>query len=690
MRASQGNWRRGIFRTGAWLLSSLLLTTLLYAQTGRGPGGETSALIVGTVDSLVLDNAADIYSSGTMIVGGTEIVLPANLLIDEPANRLTLQQIFAQAPPACAALGVSGLASADVCDGAAASIATIHANKIADGRTVAGEVLIEKGQESIAGVVSFVDYTDGFLRINGTLGDPLSGTMIRINDPTGRHTVQQGLGCRVGSTNCSADERFGLDFDNYTITFSTGYPACIPSTVVGGNRTAGSDAFGVGDPLCPDTNRGPVQVGDSTRFAPILLGDHLVADGNFETINGTTFLSAHTLGVSVGLTTAPGQPDYMIFDEVEWDVAGFQNQRVRTLMIGFSTLPAPNIDVYALHVNPVDNSNTEHIVATSASNPDVLNQGIPPNAAGIFKIRFDFDFITGVGTKLSACVNLINDFGSGVGSPCEGGATPGNEFAILSPVPREIVARTRESVALATGPNPPVVLDMSGNVTTYGQYLTPNGINYPEFVEIDLQGLMTPFTFAGEPWNMDRRLGPGGCIDTTGDGVPDCEATPQPLDPFPFSGFDPRTEVNALIGQGVDPNRIFAFFPFGPNDFLLWPPGSGTGGPPPPPPPPPAPDDVLSITRARYRASKESLRVDGDVTAGGASLPATVDVYAPGTDDGLGGCSGTLVATTAVVTVTPTTGTFSYRSGDGVFAIDPVTVCAVSPNGGSAEANTTP
>ena len=44
------------------------------------------------------------------------MVIPRNLLIDLPANRLTLQQLFAQAPPACLANGETGLAKADRCN----------------------------------------------------------------------------------------------------------------------------------------------------------------------------------------------------------------------------------------------------------------------------------------------------------------------------------------------------------------------------------------------------------------------------------------------------------------------------------------------------------------------------------------------------------------------------------------------
>ena len=54
--------------------------------------------------------------------------------------------------------------------------------------------------------------------------------MVRVNDPSGRHTIQQGAGCAPGNEeNCSADARFGIDSTNYTFAFATGYPPCVPT-----------------------------------------------------------------------------------------------------------------------------------------------------------------------------------------------------------------------------------------------------------------------------------------------------------------------------------------------------------------------------------------------------------------------------------------------------------------------------
>ncbi len=309
-----------------------------------------STPVIGEIQSITLNDPADHWSGGIIVVGGQNVIVPRNLLIDLPANRLTLKQIFDQAPPACVALGESGLAQLDTCNAGAGGFTSISANRTSAGDVIAGDVFIQKGEELVTGQVTFINYSDGFFRLNGILNDPNTGVMVRLNDPTSRHTIQQGAGCapvnpgtgRVPD-NCTPDPRFALDPDNYTNVFSTGYPLCIPSTVprtftdvLGlGTTTAQALADGTGDVLCPNTNRGIVApeppVADSRRFAPIRIGDSITAEGNFETINGVRFLSAHTTSVGRALTTQnlPTQPDYMFLEEVGIDAPGFQNQRAR-------------------------------------------------------------------------------------------------------------------------------------------------------------------------------------------------------------------------------------------------------------------------------------------------------------------------------------------------------------------------
>jgi len=522
-------------------------------------GVVTGTRISGSIDLLELDDPNDVWSGGRMVVNGQVVLIPRNLVLQLPANWLTLQQLFDQAPAAAKAVGKSGLAAIDGVG--TPGFATVLGNRSGFGNVIAGDVFLEKGREVANGMVTFIDHTQGYLRIDGLVGDDTTGLMIRINDPEGRHTLQSGKGCD-GGPNCSPDPRFTNDPDNYTIAFTTGYPAGIPSTIplgqrpgfrVGDSATAAASASGVGDPLCPVTNRTSVPVPDSTRFAPIRVGDSIAAEGNFEEVAGERFLSCHTLTVMAGLVTqdSPTQPDYMTFDEVEWDVPAFQNQRSRMLMIGFTTLNASQVDVFALHVDPLTNANHETPLASTVGNPDTTNQGIIAGSGGIFKIRYDVDFV-GNNNKpeLLPCGNLGN---AGLDT-CPGINPLLENFNHLVPVTRELQGRTRHLL------NPGVITrDVSGNQATNGQYLTPVGLGFPEFVEIDLAALQTPLSFDGLPWNLDRRLSPIGC-----DG--NCEGSVQPLAPFPVSNLDP-----ASLSPGGR-TRMHSFFPFTAASVLFWPP----------------------------------------------------------------------------------------------------------------------
>jgi hypothetical protein len=543
----------------------LLLTVLLTGiWTAQGHAVPVTAPTSGEIEKITINDVNDHWSGGVIVAGGQNIIIPRNLLIDLPANRVTLQQLFTEASTSCQTQSETGLAKGDKCNASGTGgLATITATRNDNGHVIAGDVFIEKAAESVTGQITYIDYNQGYFRINGKVGSAAEGTMVRLNDPDGRHTVQSGLGCVVGSPNCSADPRFTLDGDNYTNAFTTGYPLCIPSRV---QRTfvnllgeavvsAQSDANGNGDYLCPDTNRPGQPVADSRRFAPILVGDSITAEGNYEEVNGVHFLSAHSTTVSSALSTSPtaGQPDYFFLDEVEIDAPGFQNRRIRSLIIGYSTLP-PDIMLWSIHYDPTTNSPHEFPLATTAGCDAAAGaatctaQGFAANAGGnIFKIRHDVDFATTTKPRWDPCAHLRGDprFPASI---CPTGSIA-EQFAILSPIPHELQARTgRKFASMQLGGTPLITVDIQGNEATNGQYLFPfgvglGGIGFPEMVEIDLNALQTPSSFTGIPWNLDRRLSPGGCLDSNNDGIGECEGTPQPLDPFPFEGatMDPRT-----------------------------------------------------------------------------------------------------------------------------------------------------
>lgn len=589
----------------------------------------TSSVIDGVIDRITVDNIADHWSGGVIEVGGQKVIIPKNLLMDLPANRLTLQEFMTQAPGLCPALGQSGLARADSpsCNTSGQpGYALMHANHTSNGNAIAGDVFIQKGIEAIQGTVTYIDYNNGYFRMNGIPNDPTTGVMVRINDPDSRHTVQPntGPGCLAGQSNCSADPRFTLDGDNYTNVFVTGYPICIPSTVqriftdvLGlGTTTAKALPAGSGDVLCPTTNRtinNGKPVDDSRRFAPIMLGDSLTAEGNFEKIGGVRFLSAHSTMVAAGLTTKnlPDQPDYFFLDEVFIDMPGFQNQRVRTLNIGFATLAPEDVLFWTLHYDPTTNEKHELpwssiLGCDIAAGPGTCGAQGLVGLPSIFRIRHDVDFLVGAKPRLNPCAHLIADprmHKNGI-IPCNNNAAATNTnamFGILSPIPHEIQGRSGHEMndlylggvdGAAPGPRILMTLDINGNAATHGQYLFPfgmglGGIDIPNFFEINLDGIATPIMFSGIPWNLDRRLSPGGCL-RDGNGVAQCEPTRQPLDPFPFEIIDPRLQASIPLGAFADPaftqtslprvaDRILSFVDAtgranGPTTVLPWPP----------------------------------------------------------------------------------------------------------------------
>ncbi len=655
----------------------------------------TSVIIDGVIDRITVDNIADHWSGGVIEVGGQKVIIPKNLLMDLPANRQTLQEFMVSAPGLCPALGQSGLGRADspFCNTSGQpGYALIHSNRTSNGNVIAGDVFIQKGIEAINGTVSYIDYNNGFFRMNGILNDPLTGVMVRINDPDSRHTLQFGPGCVAGQSNCSPDPRFTLDGDNYTNVFVTGFPLCIPSRTsrsfvdvldLNGNGNVVETiatvaaADGTGDQLCPTTNRtinNANPVDDSRRFAPIMVGDSMTAEGNFERINGVRFLSAHSTMVARAVTTKnlPDQPDYLFLDEVEVDTGGFQNQRARTLIIGFATKSPEDILIWSLHYDPTNNEAHELPLATVAGcdiagGPGTCGAQGLVGIANIFKIRHDIDFLAGAKPRLNPCAHLIADVrmhSNGI-IPCNNNASDtntGDMFGILVPIPHEIQARTGHAMA---NPNQKSI-DINGLDTPHGQYLFPfgvglGGIAFPEFVEINLDATATPNFFASLPWNLDRRLGPGGCLRDIND-VAQCGLTRQPLDPFPFEILDPRIQASLPLGAFTDPtytqvplpriaDRIFSYVDTtgranGNATVLPWPPVNPAAFPITPVVDVPATNLPPTITSAPVLTAR-------------ATFPYTYQVVAtddaPGLIYTLGGSppAGMAISATGLITWTP-------------------------------------
>src|SRR5438445_11494720 len=156
--------KRKVWRGAAMAVAVVLLPHLQAtgAAAQAAPIAPQAVPILGEIQFLTLNNSADVWSGGTMVVGGQNVILPRNLLMDYPANRLTLQQTFAQAPAACVANGESGLAKFDKCNlSGHGTFAAIQANRISAG-VIAGDVFLQKGLDIIQGNVTYINYAEGY------------------------------------------------------------------------------------------------------------------------------------------------------------------------------------------------------------------------------------------------------------------------------------------------------------------------------------------------------------------------------------------------------------------------------------------------------------------------------------------------------------------------------------------------
>ena len=145
--------------------SAVLLGMLMMAGYSTVSSAATSAPIVGEVERIIVNDPTDIWSGGIIVAGGTNVIIPKNMVIELPANRNTLQQLFVNAPAACAADtngdGVpdeTGLAKADSCNGSfTGASADILANRTNAGDIIAGFVFLEKSTEIVSGEVTFIN-----------------------------------------------------------------------------------------------------------------------------------------------------------------------------------------------------------------------------------------------------------------------------------------------------------------------------------------------------------------------------------------------------------------------------------------------------------------------------------------------------------------------------------------------------
>lgn len=395
---------------GLALLCLALLAWTGVAAAQLPPAGAAWQFdITGFLQEATVSGATPL-AGGSLKVNGHMVTVPANTIVILPANALTWQELFAQAPAPYTGVA-TGMAAADV----PAPLAKYEVHVVGNvmpgatagqGTYIAGLIDIsQQGLNHGAGYINFIDYVNGELRVGGTPGSALDGTRVRINDPTGKF----GRANAVGST----DNRFTLDPDNPTIRSVTGFPMCLPRT---------DPAGGAADGLCPEANRpalapgvgvittndpatglfpsalfqAPFEVGDYVDYAGTLVQDCVLTGcaGGGPTVGpwplaGTaaTFVSAHTITDNIAIYTFPGtNPAYIATDVTLLGtggntVIGIAEAAIRTRFEGFTTDPSRIVHLYGMDLTP----------AGVESDRDWGTVGVDPGApTGAVKGRWRF------------------------------------------------------------------------------------------------------------------------------------------------------------------------------------------------------------------------------------------------------------------------------------------------------------
>ena len=286
------------------------------AQAPRPP--ETS--VAGTLTAIRVDHPNEPSSGGSVVVGKQRVLVPSTVPVETPGGMLTFPELFTLAPARCLELRESGLVPGDVCrrpprddsgrtpswtvaadrtprsyldpeptDEAPPTTARVTATRGEDGTLVATAISLTRTDTSVWGAVTFVNEEEGYLRVNGALGADEGGALLRINDPEGRQSVQHGAGCGAQG-NCSPDVRFKANTATASVRFEGGQPACVP----GGLGT-----------VCLASSRPVRGLLDGNAMLPVLVGDHVTAQGGFEVHDGVRVFWAHSLTVH----TSPAQEE---------------------------------------------------------------------------------------------------------------------------------------------------------------------------------------------------------------------------------------------------------------------------------------------------------------------------------------------------------------------------------------------
>jgi len=371
------------------LVMSMILAGGANAQLPLQPVGSPFDL-TGFIQSATLNPGGDVLTGGTLKVNGHTVIVPRNTILQMPAFALTWAQLFSMAPAPYGPFQ-TGLAMNDSPTPLATYEVHVQGNRI--GNTyIAGLIFIsQQSLNSGQGFINFMDYANNEMRVGGTIGDPTTGTRVKINDPIGRFAPA-----------FNGDPRFTIDTDNPTVRTETGYPMGFPH----------SDPAIAPDPLIPQTNRpinpatgfyqtiftmpapGPNVTPNSFFAAPFEVGDYisyagtLMKDGSSPTAGpmpaslASTYVAAHTIIANLGIFTAPGSnPAYVATDVMLLGVGGTpingipQEATARTRFEGFCTDPTRIVDLFGIDVDACSTATADRNWGSIDVDPGPLGGG---------------------------------------------------------------------------------------------------------------------------------------------------------------------------------------------------------------------------------------------------------------------------------------------------------------------------
>ena len=453
------------------LVAIIFMATFAGAQTPIA--ASTQFDIIGFIQSASLGGpGAGAHQGGSITVNGHVVTVPAETIVILPANALTWQELFAQAP-APYTNSATGMAISDSPTPLTTYEAHVVGNRVND-VYIAGLIWIaQQGVNSGQGFINSINYANGEIRVGGVIGNGATGTRVRLNDP-----LNAGVGTGRYGRPMTADQRFTVDQDNPTVRSVSGFPMCIPRVLADPSIAGNPD-----DALCPLSQRpaaiapatgyaafiltnDPVALPgvppDATKQAPFEVGDYvtyagtLVKDGTNPTAGpwpgiASTYISAHTLVNNVGIYTWPGtNPAYVAVD-VSFigtgglTVIGVNEAAIMTRIEGFSTDTVRGVHLYGIDLNPTTGATSDRDWGTIGVDPG------PPKGAATGRWRFR-----------PPC--LLNAPDPTNMKDCTG--PPSNSFL---PPTRELRAVIQGAFTAPITPTSPV----AANGIVWGQYHTP-------------------------------------------------------------------------------------------------------------------------------------------------------------------------------------------------------------------------